>query len=666
LAAGSNCTINVTFTPTATGTRGAALTVTDNASNSPQMAGLSGTGIGASGGPLPQFGHVAVVAETHYGYSSVVGNPSMPYLNSLIARYGLATNFVADTSPSIDNFFMLTVGKFEAGNDGSWNCNATTGVVSDDHIVRELNNAGKTWKVYAESIPSTGYTGCHSGDLLYLKYHNPFAYLTDVANVPAQAAKMVDFTNNFASDLANSTLPQYSFIVPNVDNDARDGTLAQADSWLQTNIDPLIQSALFKKDGLLVILFDYDQSATSGCSMTQIQAGTYCGGRVAAVVVSPFLVSAGYQSTNSYHHENVLKLTAQALGLTTFPGISSTATNMSDFFSAQLPAVTLSPTALTFASQTVGTTSAAQAVTLTNSQSTALSITSIAFTGTNSGDFGQTNNCPLSPSTLAANGTCTINVTFAPTATGTRSATLAVTDNASNSPQTASLSGTGTTLTASAPTFVQVQNNIVTTTTAQTSLSVNITTGAGNLLVAFCRESSSGTDNFTVTDSAGQTWTQTSSGYKNESDTGPRVSMFYVANSAAVTSVTVHYTTSGGVNKPGIMVFEISGAASSGVADGSANNGTASNTTTSTSGSLTPTNANDILIFATDASGNESGWTAGAGYVIPNNSVTTGGSGSNLRMAMQYTVVTSAQTNTTTGMTYTNSNWNGNIFAAFK
>jgi hypothetical protein len=114
------------------------------------------------------------------------------------------------------------------------------------------------------------------------------------------------------------------------------------------------------------------------------------------------------------------------------------------------------------------------------------------------------------------------------------------------------------------------------------------------------------------------------------------------------------------------MVFEISGAASSGVADGSANNGTASNTTTSTSGSLTPTNANDILIFATDASGNESGWTAGAGYVIPNNSVTTGGSGSNLRMAMQYTVVTSAQTNTTTGMTYTNSNWNGNIFAAFK
>src|SRR5256885_16904400 len=70
-------------------------------------------------------------------------------------------------------------------------------------------------------------------------------------------------------------------------------------------------------------------------------------------------------------------------------------------------------------------------------------ITGVGFTGPNPGDFGQTNNCPLSPSTLAANGTCTINVTFSPTATGSRSATLTVTDNASNSPQTAGVSGTG-------------------------------------------------------------------------------------------------------------------------------------------------------------------------------------------------------------------------------
>ena len=130
--------------------------------------------------------------------------------------------------------------------------------------------------------------------------------------------------------------------------------------------------------------------------------------------------------------------------------------------------------------------------------------------------------------------------------------------------------------------------------------------------------------------------------------------------------MTVNFTTAGGVIKPGIMVFEISGAASSLVADGSVNNGTAASTTTSTSGSLTTSNGNDILILATDTSGNETGWTAGASYTIPSNSVTIGASGSNIRMAMQYQAVALPQTNVSATMTYANANWNGNVFAAFK
>src|SRR5207245_168464 len=77
-------------------------------------------------------------------------------------------------------------------------------------------------------------------------------------------------------------------------------------------------------------------------------------------------------------------------------------------------------------------------------------------------------------------------------------------------------------------------------------------------------------------------------------------------------------------------------------------------------------NGNDILILATDTSGNETGWTAGASYTIPSNSVTIGASGSNIRMAMQYRAVTLPQTNASATMTYANANWNGNVFAAFK
>ena len=117
-------------------------------------------------------------------------------------------------------------------------------------------------------------------------------------------------------------------------------------------------------------------------------------------------------------------------------------------------AVNLSPTSLTFASQTVGTTSPAQVITLTNeSGGSTVTITSLTITGTNSTDFAQTNTCGTSVLPLKS---CTISVTFTPTATGARTATVSVADNAGSSPQTAALSGTGTanvTLTPAALTF---------------------------------------------------------------------------------------------------------------------------------------------------------------------------------------------------------------------
>ena len=101
------------------------------------------------------------------------------------------------------------------------------------------------------------------------------------------------------------------------------------------------------------------------------------------------------------------------------------------------PNATPSPSSLTFATQLVGTSGSAQSATLTNYGTTALSITSIAA----SGDFSQTNTCG---SSLAAEASCTISVTFKPTQRATRTGTLSITDNAAGSPQKVSLTGTGT------------------------------------------------------------------------------------------------------------------------------------------------------------------------------------------------------------------------------
>ena len=102
--------------------------------------------------------------------------------------------------------------------------------------------------------------------------------------------------------------------------------------------------------------------------------------------------------------------------------------------------VTISPMGVNFGIRKVGTSSTPVSLTLTNSSTTALAITQIAYTGTNSADFSQTNTCGAS---VPAGGTCTIKAVFKPTAIGQRAANLAVTENVGGSPQLVPVAGTG-------------------------------------------------------------------------------------------------------------------------------------------------------------------------------------------------------------------------------
>jgi acid phosphatase len=287
------------------------------------LAGCGGTGFSNGGGgsnppqgggtPPPASTHVFLVVEENHSYSQVIGNSSMPYLNGLAAKYGLATQYYADVHPSIGNYFMLTTGKIETIDD------AFTGTIplSDDTIVDELVKTNKSWHCYAESLPSVGYLG---GDVYpYFKHHNPFAYFSDVIGT-SQANNIVPFSN-FSSDLSSGTLPDFSFIVPNALNDAHDGTLATADQWLSSNIDPLIKSNGFQNGDLLIIVFDESV-------ITDLQ---HVGGHVAMLVVGP-KAKSGYQSTTFYQHESTLRLVLSTLGVTGFPGASASAPDMGEFF----------------------------------------------------------------------------------------------------------------------------------------------------------------------------------------------------------------------------------------------------------------------------------------------------------------------------------------------
>ncbi len=262
---------------------------------------------------VPRASHVVVVAEENHSYSSITST-SMPYLYSLATKYGLATNFYAVTHPSIGNYFMATTGQILTNNDGY------SGTISADNIVRHMLTSGITWKSYAEGLPSVGYTGGDTG--YYIKHHNPFAYFTDVVNSTVQKSNLVPFTH-FATDLANGTLPAFSWVVPNINNDAHNGTLGTADNWLKTNIGPLLANAQFQQNGLLVVWFDESYSSDT----------TYGGGHIFVAVIGP-KVASGKKDGTLYKHQNLLRTVMEALGMTSFPGAAATVSDMGAMFGA--------------------------------------------------------------------------------------------------------------------------------------------------------------------------------------------------------------------------------------------------------------------------------------------------------------------------------------------
>jgi hypothetical protein len=275
-----------------------------------------------SGNTLPTPDHVIVVVLENHSFSQVIGSPSMPYLNSLANAHSLATNYFADVHPSIGDYFMLTTGQLETVDDNF------TGTVSDDNIVRALNGAGKSWKAYMESIPSAGYLGGDAGT--YLKHHDPFSYFSDVVSNTAQAANIVPFTQ-LQADMAANTLPNFAFIAPNAVDDAHDcpgqastcldsAKLATADTWLKTNIDPLITSPAFANS---VFIITWDEG-----DLTDV---TNVGGQVATVLVGTH-VKAGFRSTTFYQHQNTLRLVLDLLKVGDRPGASAVAGSMNEFF----------------------------------------------------------------------------------------------------------------------------------------------------------------------------------------------------------------------------------------------------------------------------------------------------------------------------------------------
>jgi phospholipase C len=256
--------------------------------------------------------HIFVILEENKSYSQIVGSTAAPYINSLIKRYALAANYFALFHPSLPNYIALTSGS----NDGITDDRGAVGnEVAAPNIADRIEAAGKTWKEYAESIPSPGYAK-DSGE--YAVRHDPFMYYKDIAgNAQRARSHVVPFTQ-LAADLGSAaTTPDFAFITPDLLNDMHDAPISTGDQWLAHVVPTILQSKPFTTTRSVLIV-TWDEGTLFDNHIATIFAGSS--------------VKLGYRSGTRYDHYALLHTIEAALELAPLTQNDANAPTMGEFF----------------------------------------------------------------------------------------------------------------------------------------------------------------------------------------------------------------------------------------------------------------------------------------------------------------------------------------------
>lgn len=201
---------------------------------------------------------VLVVVEENHSLAQM--KAGMPYAYGLAQRYGYATAYAAVRHPSLPNYLAITGG-------------STAGVTDDrppaDHqlsgtsVFGQALAAGHTARVYAEGMTSN----CQTGDGgRYAVKHNPWAYFTSerssctVYDVPVGDPG----SGQLALDAKADRLPDVGLVVPDLSNDAHDGSLGAADAWLCARLPAVLASDDFTSGRLAVVITADEDDRNSG------------------------------------------------------------------------------------------------------------------------------------------------------------------------------------------------------------------------------------------------------------------------------------------------------------------------------------------------------------------------------------------------------------------
>lgn len=266
---------------------------------------------GSGGAKLPRPDHVVVVIEENKSFGEIIGSPSAPYINALAQRGAVLTNFFAITHPSQPNYLALFAGSTLGVQD-----NSCPHSFSGPNLAAALAEKGLTFGIYSESMPSTGFTGCH--DELYKRKHNPVPNWQGAGGLDAKLNMTFE---EFPKDYA--ALPTIAWVVPNQDNDMHNGHLEDSvpagDAWLKINMDAYVDWAM-KHNSLLIIVWDEDDRSERN--------------RIPAILVGPMVKPGTYDQKLTLY--SLLRTMLDMYGLKRF-GEAKTASPIADIWTTKEP-----------------------------------------------------------------------------------------------------------------------------------------------------------------------------------------------------------------------------------------------------------------------------------------------------------------------------------------
>src|SRR6266566_6915189 len=214
----------------------------------PMTASGASSPVSATASSVPAFSHIYVIVMENHEYGSIVGNTHAPFINALIRRYGLATNYTAVAHPSEPNYLALWAGStFGIRDDSVHN-------IAGRNVADQLAAHGRSWHVYAQDLPricstvSAAYGGV---DLVgaagwYARKHEPAINFTDISGNWSRCSRITRLSS------FSPTAASLELIVPNMTNDMHDGTIAQGDGFLHAFVPRITGSSAFPSS-LLVI-----------------------------------------------------------------------------------------------------------------------------------------------------------------------------------------------------------------------------------------------------------------------------------------------------------------------------------------------------------------------------------------------------------------------------